>query len=226
MSKKDVSPSEETITGGQIVKLTDVIAAKLRKSDLPSDPSQQVIESQGAEIAKNVVEDFRTRVEAYQCAIEPHILKRQSFDPVKFIGKGWLIDDQVSKRTGDNLDAGNITRKDYLKKKESYINGEERLKRIKAVREEDLQLDAEDFLALWQEEGHTTLNWLYETKGITWLSFWGAILRGPVGDRHVLYLYRLEDGSWSWHYNWVDYVDWYASRPAGVLASPPGTPSA
>ena len=58
----NMSPSKETITGGQIVKLTDVIAAELRKSDLPRDASQQVIESQGKKIAKKVVEDFRTRV--------------------------------------------------------------------------------------------------------------------------------------------------------------------
>jgi len=215
---KNVSPSEETITGGQIVKLTDVIAAALRKSGLPSDASQQVIESQGAEIAGKVVEDVRTRVEAYQCSVEPHILQRKPFDPEKFIGKGWKVDEQVGKRTGGNLGAGQIIRKDYLKSGESYINGEERLKRIKAT-PEDIQLDGDDFLALWQEEGHKALNWLYKTKAITWLSFWGIILRSPGGHRSVLYLCRLEDGSWRWGYDWVDDDVWYAGHPAAVLAS-------
>jgi len=223
MSEKDVSPSEETITGGQIVKLTDVIAAKLRKSGLPSDASQQVIELQGAKIAEKVVEDFRTRVEAYQRATEPHILKRQPFDPVKFIGKGWTIDEQVGERTGDNLDAGKIVRKDYLKSGESSVNGEERLKRIKAA-PGDVQLDADDFLALYEEKGQLTLRWFYETKSITWLSFWGTILRRPDGGRYVLCLCRGGGGSWHWYYRWVDSARWDACDPAGVLASPPATP--
>jgi hypothetical protein len=218
MSEKDVSPSEETITGGQIVKLTDVIAAKLRKSGLPRDASQQVIELQGAEIAEKVVGDFCTRVEAYQRATEPHILKRQPFDPVKFIGKGWTIDEQVGERTGDNLDAGEIVRKDYLKSGESSINGEERLKRIKAA-PGDVQLDADDFLALYEEKGQLTLRWLYETKSIARLSFWGTILQDPDGDRRVLYLDRREGGSWDWDCDWVDSGHWDDGLPAGVLAS-------
>lgn len=147
-----------------------------------------------------------------------HILKRQPFDPVKFLGKDWTVDERVGSRTGGNLDAGQILRKDYLRKGESSINGEERLKRIKAA-PADVQLDAEDFLALWQEEGHKTLNWLYETKSISWLSFWGTILRNPYGNRGVLYLCRRGDGSWSWSCSWVGRDFWSASPPSGVLAS-------
>ncbi len=33
------------------------------------------------------------------------------------------------------------------------------------------------------------------------------ILRNPNGNRCVLYLYRNDDGSWNWNYNWLD-NDW------------------
>jgi hypothetical protein len=215
---KNMSPSEATITGGQIVKLTDVIAAALRKSGLPSEPSQHVIELQGPRIAEKVVEDVRTRVEAYQRSVEPHILQRKPFDPEKFLSKGWEIVERIGQRSGSNLDAGKIVRKDYLKKGESSINGEERLRRIKA-NPGDIQLDGEDFLALYEEEDQKTLRWLYETQGITWLSCWGIILRSPNGNRDVLCLYRDDGGSWDWDDRWVDGDDWRASYPAAVLAS-------
>lgn len=126
-----------------------------------------------------------------------HVLKRQPFNPEKFLGKGWRIDEQIGQRTGDSLDAEKIIGKTYLNEGESSLNGEERLRRIKAT-PADVHLDAEDFFALWQEKGHTTLKWLYDTKGITFLSFWATILRSPGGDRSVLCLYRGEDGSWDW----------------------------
>lgn len=147
-----------------------------------------------------------------------HVLKRQPFNPEKFLGKGWKIDEQIGQRTGDSLDAEKIIGKTYLNEGESSLNGEERLRRIKAT-PADVYLDAEDFLALWQEKGHTTLKWLYDTKGITFLSFWATILRHPDGDRIVLYLCRYGGGSWYWHYGWLGNDDWSAGNPAAVLAS-------
>jgi len=215
---KSMSPSEETITAGQAAKFTDLQIARLRKSGLPSEPTQYVLEHEGAEIADAFIADVHRRVEARQRATESHILQRLPFDLKEFLGKDWKIDEQVGERTGDNLDAGKIVTKDYLCERESSINGKDRLKRIKAATG-GIQLDAPDFLALWQEKDHVTLKWLYDTRGITWLSFWGTILRDPGGDRSVLYLYRGGDGSWVWSCSWVDGDDWDASYPAGVLAS-------
>ncbi len=164
-------------------------------------------------MSKNV----RRRVEARIQATEPHILKRQKFDPEKFLGDNWSIDEQVGQRTGDILDAGKIIQKNYLKNDESHINGEEWLKRIKQA-PEDIQLDANDFLALWLEKDHVILKWLYDTKSITCLSFWGTPLRDPDGRRHVLYLCRDRDGSWYWRCDWVGF-DWDADDSASLLAS-------
>ena len=193
----------------------DVGVDALVKSGLPSEPTQYVLEHESTEIAANLVVDVRARVEARIRTTEPHILQRQEFDPVKFLGKGWSIDEQLGRRTDNNLDAGQIIGKDYFKEDETHTNGEERLKRIKA-NPSDIQLDANDFMALWSEEGHGTLNWLYDTKGITFLSFWDTILRGPGGDRSALCLCRDVGGSWGC--SWLG-VGWRAGSPASLLAS-------
>lgn len=147
-----------------------------------------------------------------------HILKRKPFNVKEFLGEGWGIIEQT-KRRSETLDATKIITKDYLKEDESYTNGEERLKRIKAT-SDDIQLDAEDFLALYEEKGQLTLRWLYKTKGIILFSFWGTILRRPGGGRRVLYLCRGGDGSWRWSFSWVDDGLWRASYPSGVLVGP------
>jgi len=59
-----MSPSMKPLTDGQMIKLTDQIRDKLRKSNLPSAESQIVIEQQGEAIALQVVDDIRKRIEA------------------------------------------------------------------------------------------------------------------------------------------------------------------
>ena len=61
-----VSPSEvaSTITAGQIGKAQELLGAALRKSNLPSEPTQLVLESQGGQLADEYVASLRKRVEA------------------------------------------------------------------------------------------------------------------------------------------------------------------
>lgn len=63
MADKAVTPSK-TITNEQIGKINDLAAAQLRKSDLPSDLVQEILKTQGGELATNLVADLRRRVEA------------------------------------------------------------------------------------------------------------------------------------------------------------------
>jgi hypothetical protein len=58
-----MSPSE-TISRGQVNKLYDLLEAGLLKTGLPKDPSQKVIEEQGASMVGKFVADFRKRVES------------------------------------------------------------------------------------------------------------------------------------------------------------------
>lgn len=60
----DVMTPSNTITAGQIAKLQDRFAARLRKSNLRGDLVQQVIEAHGDAIADEMVVALRNRVEA------------------------------------------------------------------------------------------------------------------------------------------------------------------
>lgn len=57
-----MSPS--SITAGQIGKFQELLGAGLRKSGLLSDPSQQVLETQGEPLVAELVAAIRKRVEA------------------------------------------------------------------------------------------------------------------------------------------------------------------
>jgi len=216
MADKAVSPSEGSITAGQMAKLTELIIARLRKSGLPAEPTQHVLENQGVDIVNLFEADLRRRVETHQRFTEPHILERQPFHPQSFLGKGWKIDERVWDRPVRKLDAGKIICRDYLRPGESLVNGEELL--IRAKCSGDVLFEAEDCLALWLEEGHITLRWLYDTRGITRLSFWGTIHRSPNGDRGVLWLCRIADGSWCCrHDDWLD-KGWSRGNSVATMA--------
>ena len=63
--EKTMSPSEtETMSRGQITKIYELLEHGLLKTGLPKGQSQEVIESQGANMVKAFIADFRKRVEA------------------------------------------------------------------------------------------------------------------------------------------------------------------
>ncbi|MCX6713049.1 MAG: hypothetical protein NTY66_02475, partial [Candidatus Vogelbacteria bacterium] len=65
---------------------------------------------------------------------------------------------------------------------------------------------------------NSVLGWLYRTRKITYLDFFGLVLRDPDGRRCVLCLYRHGDGSWLWNYYWLD-GDWESERCSAGLAN-------
>lgn len=58
-----VTPSEN-ISIAKVGKLQELLGAALRKSGIPDEPSQTVIETQGKELVDEWVASFRTRVDA------------------------------------------------------------------------------------------------------------------------------------------------------------------
>ncbi|MFA6042084.1 MAG: hypothetical protein WCV85_02115 [Patescibacteria group bacterium] len=208
------------MTDGQINRVVEIFRAKLVKhaSNLPSDAVQAALGD--ASLGQDLFDVFQRHVEVHLIDTQPHLLQRKPFNPKKFIGAGWKVIEVLQPRNDGILDASQIVTKDYLKKGESSINGEERLRRIKASPADvKLQLDAADCQALYEEKGQVTLRWLDETKGIKFLSGWNTILQSPRGNRCVLYLVRRVDGSWRWSDGWVGGGNWDADRPAGLLAS-------
>lgn len=143
--------------------------------------------------------------------------RSKPFNPAKFIGKGWTIekeDERSLKLT--ELDLVKVQFVTMLKGNESSITCEEKLTRLK--NSDYIRLDAKIFQTLWENKSLIPESWKDKVNGNTrYIFFDGTELRGPDGDRCVLYLYWY-DGEWLWYYRWLD-DDWSANTPSAVLAS-------
>ena len=75
MAKKSMTPSAEAtpISGPQIGKINDKLGIALRQSGIPSVATQQVLETQGEELTKELVAVIRTRVEALASLITRNV---------------------------------------------------------------------------------------------------------------------------------------------------------
>jgi len=138
------------------------------------------------------------------------------FDPVKFIGQGWEVVEEDKKALAlTTVDFSDVRFESGLKEGEQTIDGEEKLKRLKRL---GIRLDARCGQALYEEKGQATLRWLYDSHGINWFELSGTVLRRQDVHRYFLYLNRYDDGSWYWHYTWLD-NDRYRVSVSPLLAS-------
>ena len=144
----------------------------------------------------------------------------KNFNPVTFIGAGWkVLDAETDKRAEalDTVDFAAINLDTCLKPEDNgVITGEEKLKRMKDSGV--IRLGVFAFLALWLEEGHKTLEWLFKNRGVTYIDFMGTVLESPDRHRCVLCLSRRSVGGWHWGCSWLGY-DWYSTDFSGSLAS-------
>ena len=106
-----MSPSVSEITAGQIGKLQEILAARLRKSGLRNDAVQQVLENQGDEIADEMVGVVRRRVEAVSDMIVRHVKVDRSLTPYEMVAatrRAEYVDKAVAKtmprNEGDEVD--------------------------------------------------------------------------------------------------------------------------
>jgi hypothetical protein len=147
----------------------------------------------------------------------------KSFDPVQFfgLGNGWSIwkgpADGDGKSGEEDIDPRSLAIAEVnvsemifetgLKDGETSIKGEEKLRRLK----DDtgfIRFGGNVFMGLWLDyeanKENSVLEFLYQTKKIGYLDFFGTILRNSSGYRYVLYLYRSDGGEWDWDYYWLD----------------------
>ena len=148
----------------------------------------------------------------------------------EFIGSDWTI--WLGAKDGDGLKGKEaqdpaslaLTEIDFAKvlfttclnEGETSITGEEKLARHFAAGH--IRLDVKIGQCLYKEKGQATLEWLYQTFGITWFELPGTELRRSNGSRYVLYLGRDGDGRWRWGCSWLE-LDRHAGNPSAVLAS-------
>lgn len=159
----------------------------------------------------------------------------EPFDPAEFIGQKWGV--WKGPADGDGLsgeedvdgrslaisviDPTQILLERYLKEGESWIVGEEKLRRMKDDPNK-IRSGGNVFLGLWKDYEangeNSVLERLYQERRVTYLDFFGLVLRSPVGNRYVLFLYRDDDGGWYWDVSWLD-RDWDADDLSAVFAS-------
>jgi len=149
------------------------------------------------------------------------------FSPTEFLGKGWTVDEQDEHSLElSEVDFSEAKFEHCLKKGESSIIGEEKLKRLKEGRQ--IRLGATVFLGLLTDyqlnKENSVLEWIRRTYKITYLDFFGTVLRVPDGGRCVLCL-DFGGGGWGWRCYWLD-SDWgddslSAVSPASTQDSAP-----
>jgi hypothetical protein len=156
--------------------------------------------------------------------------RSRKFDPASFVGANWTIwrgpangkglegdEDQDERSLAlTEVDLSKVLFKSTLKARESSVNGEEKLRRLKAMNV--IRLDAGVFQTFWEHREELPESWKKDENGnVRYIYFDGTILRDPCGNRCVLCLF-FDDGRWHWDYNWLG-GDWNAQRPSAVLAS-------
>lgn len=120
---KIMSPSEvNPITSGQIAKFLDLQTAALRKSGLPSELTQQVLESQGGVLANEFVALIRTRVEVMSEIIVRHVTVNRNRTPKQALGatnrNQYVTDSVVTEMPRGEGDGADV----YFFKLDRYIS--------------------------------------------------------------------------------------------------------
>jgi hypothetical protein len=138
--------------------------------------------------------------------------RSRPFNPAKFIGKGWTIEEEDERSLAlTQVNLADILLETTLKDSDGgRVQGEEKLRRLKAAGH--IRLDAMVLQALCENKSLIPKSW--KTKNAVY--FDGTVLRSPSGDRCVLCLYWRGD-EWPWDGRWLG-DGWHAEDPSAVLA--------
>lgn len=122
----------------------------------------------------------------------------------EFLGKGWsiIVEETDTRSTAlTELDLAKVEHVTMLRDGETYVKGEENLRRLKAS--DYIRLDADIFFTLWENQYLIPESWKEKINdNMRAIFFDGTILRDSNGRRHVLCLYW-GDGRWDWHLCWL-----------------------
>ncbi len=133
------------------------------------------------------------------------------FNPVRFIGDGWSIWRGPADGNGfdgpeqqcaaslalTEVNVAKITLKTCLMGEETSVHGEEYLQRLK--KSTHLILDAKVGQILLQNKHLIPEEW--KSKSVYLM---GTELRGPDGDRGVIFLFLRNRLRWDWSYMWLN----------------------
>src|SRR3989338_6445686 len=195
----------KTVTNRQAFELAGQVAEKLMQLGADGKVVQTTIEQVNHPFWSDLVKHFGQKAGVM-------IIDRTTpFNPAEFIGSGWTIEEEDKRSLAlTDVDFDEIRLETTLKKSDTSINGEEKLKRLEKAGH--IRLDAKVFQTLWKDKTLIPESWK-KMDGYT-IYFNGTILRSPSGDRCVLYLFWL-DGEWRWRYNWLG-LAWDGYYPSAV----------
>ena len=206
----------KTMSSKQRLQLMSVFMLNADFDDVPSDVAQLIIDNPveaGRQFTFYLKNGGRVSIGDMKIAPVP-------FDSVKFIGSDWKVIAEDHDACNDGLAEVDFNKVDFaicLKEGETSITGEEKLKRLKALKQ--ILYGATTFMGLWNDyharKENSVLETLYRTKGITYLDFFGDVLLDPNGNRFVLCLCRNDDGQWHWRYDWLG-IRWNAKNGSAV----------
>lgn len=164
---------------------------------------------------------------------EFRLIYPKPFNPAEFISERWSIwrgptngnglegeEDIDSRSLGlAEIKVSSLLFETYPKDGQR-ITGEEKLKRLKAANL--IRLGGNVFLGLWRDyeanRRNSILECLYKTRNITYLDFFGLILRSSDAYRYVLSLHREDGGWWGQGFRWLN-SEWNTDDWSAVFAS-------
>ncbi len=215
--------AREKMTVGQLADILCILwkmffSGEVAYDDVPCETAQNIVKGDHNWFASQFVKFL---VNGCQFIFGGLKVVCAPFDPVKFINNNWSF--WKGSKDGNGLDGEEerdkasfaLTEVDFVKadlltcleKGESSITGEEKLIRLRKLGRP--LYGTTQFMGLWQDyqscqdTADSKLEKLYQQKGVTYIDFFGDILRSPGGSRRVLYLYRGGDGLWSWRHGWL-----------------------
>lgn len=225
----------KTVSRGQALEVAARVGTQVSWDEIDGDRLQ-----------KNVInlspEEFGKRFTAFLknggrfIIGDPKSVLTQSFNPAEFLGKGWATwkgpidgdgltgEEDIDPRSLalSEIELARFVFETCLRADEKSIKGEEKLRRLKEEKPDFIRFGGNVFLALWLDyqanKENSILEWFYRNFKISYLDFFGQILRYPGGDRDVLCLYRYDDGEWHWRYYWLG-IAWNADGPSAGCAS-------
>ena len=224
----------KAVSRGQALEISARVATQIDWDQLDADKLQQ-------EVVELSVEEFRRRFTAFLqngcrlvlASLVLAINRLKPFNPSEFVGSGWAIWRGAKNTNGlkgkEKQDTRSLALKEVdwskvlfetcLKEGETRITGEEKLIRLEVSSR--ILLDAgigrDLFLDYQSNKENSVLEKLRRERGITYLDFFGTILRNSDGYRYVLCL-DWDVGRWYWRVRWLDRA-WSAFGPSAVLAS-------
>lgn len=118
-------------------------------------------------------------------APKPQIDRSKPFDPEKFLGEGWKIEEEDERSlalTGVGFFGVYLMSCDECGRES--LTGEEKLARMKASKSEYVRLGAEIFQDLWENQWRIPRDFKFK-----YVFFDGTVLRSPSGLRYTLFLW-------------------------------------